>query len=156
MSQKLYCAECGEYLMGGDGECHDCSCGWKQFVPAEREVKLTASHADTCLPSFWGGHHLPHIQVTVHKGMTLAALKSALNNELNEGALMGSNVGDDAWSSGPDGDAWYEAARQAISEIAAKAGTGDETPLFNELDEVDEDDDGCESVYAFFVFVEAE
>lgn len=30
---RLYCPECSEYLEGGDGECHDCSCGWKQ--PAE-------------------------------------------------------------------------------------------------------------------------
>lgn len=116
-------------------------------------MKLTASHADTCLPSFWSGTALPHVQIIVHKGMTLGAVKQALNNELNEGALMGSNVGDDAWSSGPDGEAWYEAARLAISEITATAGTGDETPLFNDLEE-DENDDCCESVYAFFVFVE--
>jgi hypothetical protein len=34
---KLYCPECGEYLMAGDGECHDCRCGWKQFVPKVAE-----------------------------------------------------------------------------------------------------------------------
>lgn len=119
-------------------------------------MKLTAAHADTCLPSFWGGHHLPHVQVIVHKGMTLGAVKQALNNELNEGALMGSNVGDDAWSSGPDGEAWYEAALLAISEIGVWDDRGDETPLFTDLEEETEDDDGCESVYAFFVFVEDE
>lgn len=27
---KLYCPECGNYLEGGDGENHDCWCGWKQ------------------------------------------------------------------------------------------------------------------------------
>lgn len=26
-----YCPECNNYLLGGDGECHDCSCGWKQL-----------------------------------------------------------------------------------------------------------------------------
>lgn len=26
----LYCGRCGEYLEGGDGECYDCHCGWKQ------------------------------------------------------------------------------------------------------------------------------
>lgn len=31
----LYCRECSEYLMGGDGECHDCVCGWKQPVEVE-------------------------------------------------------------------------------------------------------------------------
>ena len=29
---RLYCLECSEYLEGGDGECHDCLCGWKQPV----------------------------------------------------------------------------------------------------------------------------
>jgi len=33
MSYKLYCPECGAYLEGGDGECHDCACGWKQYQP---------------------------------------------------------------------------------------------------------------------------
>ena len=119
-------------------------------------MKLIANHADTCLPSFWGGHHLPHIQVSVYKGMTLGALKRALHNELNEGALMGSNVGDDAWSSGPDGDARYKAAGEAIDAITTEDPEGnDETPLFNDLEEEDEDDDGCcESVYAFFVFTQ--
>lgn len=29
----LYCLVCSNYLMGGDGECHDCIvCGWKQPV----------------------------------------------------------------------------------------------------------------------------
>lgn len=32
MGSKLYCGDCGDYLMAGDGECHDCSCGWKQPV----------------------------------------------------------------------------------------------------------------------------
>lgn len=119
-------------------------------------MKLTASHADTCLPSFWGGHSLPHVQIIVHKGMTLGAVKRALHNELNEGALMGSNVGDDAWSSGPDGEAWYKAAGEAIDEITTEDPEGnDETPLFNDLEEDDEEnDDCCESVYAFFVFTE--
>lgn len=28
--QLLYCPDCNNYLMAGDGECHDCHCGWKQ------------------------------------------------------------------------------------------------------------------------------
>jgi len=40
MSQ-LYCVECQNYLMGSDGECHDCSCGWKQ--PVETYVSENAS-----------------------------------------------------------------------------------------------------------------
>lgn len=26
----LYCPKCNNYLEGGDGENHDCSCGWSQ------------------------------------------------------------------------------------------------------------------------------
>lgn len=114
-------------------------------------MNLTACHADTCLPSFWSGTHLPHVQIIVHKGMTLGEVKQALHSELNEGALMGSDVGDDAWSSGPDGEAWYKAAGEAVDAITATAGEGDDIRLFNDLEGVD---DGAESVYAFFVFVE--
>jgi len=32
MSSYLYCPECNSYLEGGDGENHDCSCGWKQPI----------------------------------------------------------------------------------------------------------------------------
>ncbi len=27
---RIYCPLCGNYLMAGDGECHDCHCGWRQ------------------------------------------------------------------------------------------------------------------------------
>jgi len=36
MSQ-LYCGACQNYLMGSDGECHDCSCGWKQPIESRNE-----------------------------------------------------------------------------------------------------------------------
>lgn len=114
-------------------------------------MKLTAAHADTCLPSFWGGHHLPHIQVTVHKGMSLGELKAELKSELVNGCVMGADAPAD------DNEEWFTAAKEAIDQIEATADTGnDETPLFNNLEEETEDDDGCESVYAFFVFVEDE
>ena len=35
--KRLYCPECGEYLEGGDGECKDCHCGWKQPPDEEEE-----------------------------------------------------------------------------------------------------------------------
>lgn len=28
--KKLYCPECTNYLLAGDGEMHDCCCGWTQ------------------------------------------------------------------------------------------------------------------------------
>lgn len=30
--QKLYCHNCGEYLLCGTGDCVDCHCGWKQEI----------------------------------------------------------------------------------------------------------------------------
>ncbi|EIW6162754.1 hypothetical protein MF451_003751 [Salmonella enterica subsp. enterica serovar Saintpaul] len=30
MLTKLYCPQCGNYLMGSDGNNHDCLCGWEQ------------------------------------------------------------------------------------------------------------------------------
>lgn len=32
---KLYCGDCGNYLMTASGDCRDCSCGWKQPVEEE-------------------------------------------------------------------------------------------------------------------------
>lgn len=47
---RLYCPECSEYLEGGDGECHDYSCGWKQ--PAEtfedEASTLQAAYDEIC------------------------------------------------------------------------------------------------------------
>lgn len=35
--QRLYCPECGNYLLVGSGEHIDCSCGWKQYRPPEQQ-----------------------------------------------------------------------------------------------------------------------
>lgn len=49
----LYCPECQNYLEGGDGECHDCSCGWKQpcecveCAPLEQDT-FKLSDSDLC------------------------------------------------------------------------------------------------------------
>lgn len=113
-------------------------------------MKLTAAHADTCLPSYWGGHHLPHIQVIVHKGMTLGELKAELRSELNQGCISGSEA------PAEDDEVWFTAARLAVDEIFAVTpieGKADDTPLFTDLEPDSEEDDGQESVYAFFVFV---
>lgn len=116
-------------------------------------MKLTAAHADTCLPSFWGGHHLPHIQVIVHNGMTLGELKAELRSELNNGPVLGSEAPDE------DDQVWFDAARLAVDEVTATSpveGSADDTPLFTDLEPDNEEDDGQESVYAFFVFVKEE
>ena len=38
--KKLYCPECSAYLEGGDGECKDCHCGWKQPMEEEKQSTL--------------------------------------------------------------------------------------------------------------------
>jgi len=111
--------------------------------------KLECVHVDTCLSSFWSGHHLPHIQIPVYRGMTVKALKEELHSELDQGAVAGSNpiVQDD---SGEAGDRWYKKAHAAVNRIRpAVKGT---RRLFLDLEESDED--YYESVYAFFVFIE--
>lgn len=47
---RLYCPECSEYLEGGDGECHDCSCGWKQPVETfgDEVSRLKAAYDELC------------------------------------------------------------------------------------------------------------
>lgn len=43
---RLYCPECAEYLMAGDGECHDCSCGWCQPVDRDDENEEVDDECD--------------------------------------------------------------------------------------------------------------
>ena len=103
---------------------------------------LDCAHADTCLPDYWGGHHLPHIAVPVWHGMTLAELKRSLLSEINEGAIAGS------FDSLPD--RWYMRARAAIQRIKpARKGA---RRLFLDLEPC-ADEDWCD-VMAFFVFTE--
>ena len=54
-------------------------------------MNVTIAHADTCLPDYWSGHHMPHVQIGVYRGMTLAAVRDAIRNEICQGAVMGSD-----------------------------------------------------------------
>ena len=122
-------------------------------------MKLEFAHADTCLPDYWSGHHLPHVQVPVWHGMKLSELKQAIRDELRQGAVMGST--DDARMLSADviqpgeekrADQLTRAAYAAINRIRpAKKGA---RTLFSDLEPYTEDDQG-ETVYAFFVLVEA-
>jgi len=107
--------------------------------------KLECVHVDTCLPDYWGGHHLAHVQIPVHKGMTLRALKDALHAELNEGAVAGSD--DRTLDSSDISGIWYKRAHAAVNRI--KPATKGQRRFFMHLDEVEDED---YQVYAFFVF----
>lgn len=119
---------------------------------AEHRYHLECIHADTCFPDYWGGHHLPHVQVPVWNGMSLAELKKALMSELNEGAVGGSDAPHDY------DEQWYAAACAAVQAIEAfavraiKAKTPAAAENLFPLLIPQGDDDDVPTVYAFFVF----
>ena len=119
-------------------------------------MKLEIVHVDTCLPDYWQGHHKAHLQIAVWRGMSLRDIKSALRSEISQGAIMGSDSIAEALSScstcsHEEQERIYRKAYAAINRIKpAKKG---KRKFFLDLEEVDEDD-GLDSVYAYFVFVE--
>lgn len=110
-----------------------------------KRTMLECCHVDTCLPDYWSGHHLPHVQVPVDRRTTFADLRRDLLSELSEGAVMGS---DDmaqqlaAWEEGV-----YAAAQAAVRRI--KPATKGRRYPFRDLEPQTENSD---SVYAYFVF----
>ena len=115
-------------------------------------MKYELCHADTCLPDYWSGHHLPHVQIPVYRGMSLKAIKEALRYELRMGAVMGNTeearmLSDDFVTDEKKADKLTRAAYAAINRI--KPEKKGQRKFFTDLDEYD-----SESVYAFFVFME--
>lgn len=100
-------------------------------------MKLICAHADTCLPDYWGGHHLPHIQSSVTNETAIEELRTDLLSELNQDAVMG-----DCSSCTEE---WYTAAKNAINAI-----TSTKPKPFTNLENSGEDE---EIVYAYFVFI---
>ena len=119
-------------------------------------IKFECCHADTCLSGYWSGHHLPHVQIPVYRGMTLKDVKSALHSELNEYV---SGAGELACAFDYDlstdkkyTDQLHKAAHAAVNRM--RLADKRKRKLFMDLEESTDDDDDCgESVYAFFVFV---
>lgn len=122
-------------------------------------MKFDCAHVDTCLPGYWSGHHLPYVQIPVYRGMSLKEIKSCIMDELRQGYVMGNTeearlLSADMVRPGEDGlaDKVTKAAYAAVNRIKpAKKG---QRKFFLDLEELGEDYDG-ESVYAYFVFVEA-
>ena len=120
-------------------------------------IKFDCVHADTCLPDYWGGHHLPHVSIPVYKGMTLKEIKASILSEINQGAIAGNCDDADLLSHSfisPDkekrADQLTRAAYAAVNRITpAKKG---QRKFFTDLEEGTEENDY--SVYAYFVFVE--
>jgi hypothetical protein len=121
-------------------------------------IKFECAHADTCLPDYWSGHHLPHVQIPVWRGMTLGQVKREIRSELSQGAVMGSS--DNARMLYADmvrEDEVKQAHRVIRAAYAAvnrmRLADSHKRKLFMDLEE-STDDDCSDSVYAFFVFVE--
>lgn len=122
-------------------------------------IEFECAHADTCLPSYWFGHHLPHVQIVARRGMTLAQVKSAIKDELLQGAVMGSTDNALLLSAGvmvPYSEEYVDQLNDAIiASIESIELTDPENDhCFMDLEESEEDNYCRESVYAFFVFVE--
>ena len=116
-------------------------------------MKLECLHADTCLPDYWGGHHLAHVQIPVYRGMTLKAIKESIRDELRMGAIMGNDeiaglLSDGFVTDKKRADQVTRAAYAAVNRI--KPNKKGQRRFFTDLEE--QDDDCCDYVYAYFVF----
>ena len=117
-------------------------------------------HADTCLSGYWSGHHLPHVQIAVWRGMTLKQIKEAIRRELREGAVAGSCDAARLLSADmvrpceeKQADALTRAAYAAVNKI--KPAVKGQRRFFTDLEDSDDSDDG-ETVWAFFVLRDQE
>lgn len=110
-------------------------------------MKLVCAHADTCLPDYWGGHHLPHVAVPVSRDTTFADLRAAIIDELRAGAVAGADATpEDTY----ENDEWYDAACEAVKRDVQPRDPAVEYP-FRDLGSSEDED--SESVYAYFVFI---
>lgn len=118
-------------------------------------MKMTCAHADTCLPDYWGGHHLAHVQIPVtRRKMSLAEIRRAIRSELAQGAVMGSCdaarlLSYDYVSDEKRADALTRAAYAAVNRdvIGSRKGQRFADTGVTEF--------GDETVYMYFVFKEA-
>jgi hypothetical protein len=105
--------------------------------------KITVSFYDACLPDYFGGHHRPVLQYPVDGSTTRKELYAGLLSELAEGVIdyqINENRLD------------YDTIRQAIKEcIFFKPECKEDDILFPDLELWTDDNDNCESCYAFFV-----
>src|SRR5699024_8097063 len=94
------------------------------------ELKLRVGLADVCMADYWGGHHLPHVQIPVHKHTTADEVRAMLTHD----------VAMDAVARLPEGRGqspeWYAAANKAIAEL----GIYSDKPFAGELEETPPED----------------
>ena len=128
------------------------------YPRAERDTTATppleCCHADTCLPDYWSGHHLPHVQITAWPGMSLAQIRAAIRSEISQGAVMGST--DEARLLSADMVAPTEERRADMLTQRAYAAVARMKPARKGqrrfFTDIEQTEDGDSTVYAFFVF----
>jgi len=123
-------------------------------------MRLECCHADTCLPDYWRGHHLPHVQIPVYRGMTLKEIKDAIRHEIRLGYVMGST--ELAYLLSAD---WVPPEKEKAADRATKAAYAainrikparkGQRRFFLDLPKETETDEHS-TVCAYFVFVELE
>lgn len=119
-------------------------------------MKIEISHVDTCLPDYWSGHYLPHVQIHVWPGMTLKEIKCAIRSEISQGVIAGNDDNARLLSANmvrleeeKRADKLTRAAYAAINRMKpAKKG---QRRFFTDIEVPT--DDYHDSVYAFFVFI---
>ena len=89
------------------------------------ELKLKLGLADVCVADYWGGHHLPHVQIPVHKHTTADEVRAMLTHEVAMDAVA--RLPED-WDESPE---WYAAANKAIAELEIRS----DKPFAGDLDE---------------------
>ena len=108
-------------------------------------MKYSLVHADTCLPDYWGGHHLPHVSVPVDGTITVKEVFAQIRSEIWDGAFAGS------FDPGLlDSEEFYDACHSALRELQQRNCDRLDARAFPDLEPFD---DSGESVMAFFVFV---
>ena len=104
---------------------------------------ITVSFYDACLPDYFGGHRLPVLQYPVDGVTTRKHLYDGLLSELAEG-VIDYEIEENSLD--------YDAIKQAIMDcLFFKPECKDEDILFPSLEIWEEEEDGIELCYAFFV-----
>ena len=119
---------------------------------------LEWAHADTCLPDYWSGHHLPHIQIPVYRGMPLKQIKASMRDELRSAYVSGTcdvaRILQADWvppSEEKLAEALTRAAYAAVNRM--KPAHKGQRKFFTDLEPTEDDD---YSVYAYFVLRDKE
>lgn len=119
-------------------------------------MKVSIAHADTCLPDFWTGHHLPHVQIPAYP-QSFASVRRAIADEIRHGAVMGSDDGARLLSADmvrPCEEARADRlTRKVYAAINRDIRPGKRGGRVAFRDVEINDSDCCESVYAYFVII---